>query len=76
MDARAGLDGVSPVSWVVNLVGNHPTGPLDGIVFTKIVSQVWDDHKILTRELMTQMETDFGEYLITVPIWRDADALQ
>lgn len=74
----------TPVSQLLNipkdgpviLVANHPTGPLDGIVFAKIVSQIREDYKILTRELMTMMETSFGQYLIAVPFWHTADALE
>jgi len=58
------------------LVANHPTGPLDGIIFAKIISQIREDYKILTRELMTMMETSIGEYLIPVPFWHTPDALE
>jgi len=60
----------------VIVVANHPTGPLDGIVLAEIVRRVRDDYKILTRELMTVMESDFGEYLIPVPFWHAPNAIK
>ena len=78
------IDVHTPVSQLQNipkkgpviLVANHPTGPLDGIIFAQIISQIREDYKILTRELMTMMETSIGEYLIPVPFWHAPDALE
>ena len=57
------------------VVANHPTGPLDGIILAAIVGMVRRDFKILTRDLMTEFQTQIQDHLISVPFWHREDAI-
>lgn len=63
-----------PENGPVIVVANHPTGPLDGIIIAEIIGRIRQDYRILTRDLMTMMETDIGQFLIPVPFWHQENA--
>lgn len=56
------------------LVANHPHGMVDGMVMAEMISRRRLDYKILTRSLLTNIDTVAGQYLIPVPFPHHPDA--
>jgi len=56
------------------LVANHPHGMVDGMVLAGLIGKRRDDYKILTRSLLTNIDTVASNYLIPVPFPHETDA--
>ncbi len=56
------------------VVGNHPHGLIDGIVFAYLLNQVRQDYKVLTRALLTNINEYAGSFMISVPFPHQEDA--
>lgn len=63
-----------PRSGPVVVVGNHPHGLVDGIVFAELIGRVRTDYKVLTRSLLTDINEYAASFMISVPFPHDADA--
>jgi len=63
-----------PKTGPVILVANHPHGMVDGMVLAGLIGKRREDYKILTRSLLTNIDTVASNYLIPVPFPHEADA--
>lgn len=63
-----------PQTGPVILVANHPHGMVDGMVLAGLLGKRREDYKILTRSLLTNIDTVASNYLIPVPFPHEADA--
>lgn len=63
-----------PKTGPVVLVANHPHGMVDGMVMAELISRRRLDYKILTRSLLTDIDTVAGQFLIPVPFPHHPDA--
>ncbi len=63
-----------PKTGAVIVVANHPHGLVDGLVMAKLVGNVREDFKILTRSLLTGIE-EIAYHMVPVPFPHEADAL-
>ena len=63
-----------PQTGPVILVANHPHGMVDGMVLAEIIGRRRLDYKILTRSLLTQIDTVASQFLIAVPFPHHSDA--
>lgn len=57
------------------VVANHPHGLVDGLVMARLVGNVREDFKILTRSLLTGIE-EIAYHMVPVPFPHEADSLQ
>ena len=58
----------------VVFVANHPHGMVDGMVMAELLGRRRLDYKILTRSLLTSIDTTASQFLIPVPFPHQADA--
>ncbi len=65
-----------PASGPVVFVANHPHGMVDGMVMAEIIGRRRLDYKILTRSLLTEIDTVASQFLIPVPFPHHDDAQQ
>ena len=63
-----------PLTGPVVLVSNHPHGMVDGMVMAELIGRRRLDYKILTRSLLTEIDTVASQFLIPVPFPHHADA--
>ena len=63
-----------PRTGPVVVVGNHPHGLVDGIVFAELIGRVRTDYKVLTRALLTEIHEYAASFMISVPFPHDAEA--
>ena len=63
-----------PRTGPVVLVANHPHGMVDGMVMAELISRRRSDYKILTRSLLTSIDTVASQFLIPVPFPHHPDA--
>lgn len=63
-----------PETGPVILVANHPHGMVDGMVLAGLIGKRRQDYKILTRSLLTNIDTVASNYLIPVPFPHQDDA--
>ncbi len=65
-----------PETGPVVFVANHPHGMVDGMVMAEIIGRRRLDYKILTRSLLTEIDTVASQFLIPVPFPHHVDAQQ
>ena len=63
-----------PRTGPVVLVANHPHGMVDGMVMAELIGRRRLDYRILTRSLLTGIDTTASQFLISVPFPHQADA--
>ena len=63
-----------PETGPVVVVANHPHGMVDGMVMAELIGRRRQDYKVLTRSLLTTLDTTASRYLISVPFPYQADA--
>lgn len=63
-----------PKTGPVIIVANHPHGMVDGMVLAGLIGKKREDYRILTRSLLTNIDTVASNYLIPVPFPHDVDA--
>lgn len=63
-----------PETGPVVLVANHPHGMVDGMVMAEMIRRRRMDYKILTRSLLTDLDTVASQFLIPVPFPDQDDA--
>ncbi|OIQ75389.1 hypothetical protein GALL_429470 [mine drainage metagenome] len=64
-----------PATGPVVVVANHPHGLVDGLVMAKLVGNVREDFKILTRSLLTGIE-EIAYHMVPVPFPHEEGALE
>ncbi len=70
---QAQLDRI-PKTGPVVFVANHPHGMVDGMVMAELIGRRRLDYRILTRSLLTEIDTTAGQFLIPVPFPYQDDA--
>ncbi len=65
-----------PLTGPVVFVANHPHGMVDGMVMAELIGRRRPDYKILTRSLLTEIDTVASQFLIPVPFPHHDDAQQ
>lgn len=76
-----GIDVTTPAEQIANLpktgpviiVANHPHGLVDGMVLAKLIGDVREDYKILTRSILTGV-SEIDPFMIPVPFPHEEDA--
>ncbi|WP_051598042.1 lysophospholipid acyltransferase family protein [Actibacterium atlanticum] len=76
-----GIDVTTPADQIANLpktgpviiVANHPHGLVDGMVLAKLIGDVREDYKILTRSILTGV-SEIDPFMIPVPFPHEEDA--
>lgn len=76
-----GIDVTTPADQVANIpktgpviiVANHPHGLVDGMVLAKLIGDVREDYKILTRSILTGV-SEIDPFMIPVPFPHEEDA--
>lgn len=63
-----------PETGPVVVVANHPHGMVDGMVMAEIIGRRRMDYRILTRSLLTDLDTVASKFLIPVPFPDQEDA--
>lgn len=63
-----------PATGPVIVVANHPHGMVDGMVLAEVIGRRRADYKILTRSLLTEIDTVASQFLIPVPFPHQPDA--
>ena len=76
IETPAGQLAKIPTMGPVVVVANHPHGMVDGMVLAALIGRTRKDYKILTRSLLTEIDTVAGQFLIPVPFPHHPDAQQ
>ncbi|MGR3760767.1 lysophospholipid acyltransferase family protein [Roseobacteraceae bacterium NS-SX3] len=63
-----------PKDGPVVIVGNHPHGMVDGMIFADLIGRRRLDYRILTRSVLTGLDEAATSFMIPVPFPHDPDA--
>ncbi len=63
-----------PATGPVVIVANHPHGMVDGMVLADLIGRRRPDYRILSRSLLTSLDPEASEFMISVPFPNQPDA--